>query len=144
MRLEIEQIIKVISSSTSKSVKVTDDIVSVSSKEMKEAEGNSIQVESTSEMVNEDDTGGIANCLINVNFDKGPKVPRKRDPIVDDSESEDSSQDIDSDEEDIRSDKRKTSIDRRQTKRVKSGTPATGRAYNAPPQFLQAPSANQG
>ena len=145
MKEEIEQTIRVISKSKSKPLKEQDEIESVTEKEMKEAEGNSIQMESTSEMVKEDDRG-IANCLINVDFDKGPNVPRKeRNPIVlDEIESEESSQDLDSDEEDLRSDKRKTSIDRRQTKRVKSGTPATGRAHNAPPQFIQAPSTNQG
>ena len=78
--------------------------------------GNLIQAESTSEMIKEDDTG-LANCLINLDFDKGPNVPRKGDPIIlDDIESEDSSHNIESDEEDLRSNKRKTSIDRRSTK----------------------------
>ena len=145
MKLEIEQTIRVICSlSTSKSAKETDDIVSVSSKEMKEAEGNSIQAESTTEMVNEDDTG-LASCLINLDFDKGPtNVPRKREPVVlDDSEREESSQALDSDEDNLRSDKQKMNIDRRPTKQVKSGIPTTGRAYNTPPQLLQAPSASQ-
>ena len=144
MKLEIEQTIRVISKSTSKPIiKESDDIESITSNEMKEVEGNSIQAESTNEMFKEDDTG-IANCLINLDFDEGPKVPEKRDPVIlDDSEIEDSSQDLDSDEEDLRSGKLRTSIDHRPTKWVKSGTPSTGRAYIAPLQILQAQSTSQ-
>ena len=50
---EIEQTISEISRSKSKPCKELDDIESVTSKEMKEAEGNSIQAESTSEMSKE-------------------------------------------------------------------------------------------
>ena len=140
---DIEKTISAISNSTSKTVKEPDEIESVTSTEMKEAEGNSIKAESTSEMIREDDTG-LASCLINLDFDKGPNVPRKGEPVIlDDIESEDSSQDIESDEEDLRSGKRKTSIDRRSTKRAKSDKTSTGRVYKAPPQILQVPSANQ-
>ena len=111
---------------------------------MKEAEGNSIQAESTSEMIKEDDKR-LASCLINLDFDKGPNVLRKGDDpiILDDIESEDSSHNIESDEDDLKSNKRKTSIDHRSTKRAKSGMTSVGRAYKAPPQILQVPHANQ-
>ena len=144
MKQDIKKTISAISDSKSKPTKELDDIESVTSKEMKEAEGNSIQAESTSEMIKEDDKG-LASCLINLDFDKGPNVLRKGDDpiILDDIESKDSSHNIESDEDDLRSNKQKTSIDHRSTKRAKSGMTSAGRAYKKTPQILQVPHADQ-
>ena len=102
---------------------------------MNDAVGNSIKAESTREILDQDDAG-LAGCLINLDYDKGPKILKKREPVIlDDSESEEYSQDLDSDEDDLPSEKRTTKIDRRPTKRVKSSAPVTGNTYNAPPQL---------
>ena len=142
MKDDIEKTISAICNSKAKTKEV-DDIESVTSEEMKEAEGNSIKAESTSEISKEDDKG-LASCLINLDFDKGPNVPRKGDPItLDDIESDDSSQDIESDEDELKSNKRKSGIDQRSTKRTKSGIKSAGSIYKALPQFLQGQDADQ-
>ena len=51
MKLDIEQTIKVISSSNSKPVEESDSIQSVTTKEMDDAAANSIKAESTRELV---------------------------------------------------------------------------------------------
>ena len=88
---------------------------------MNDAVGNSIKAESTREILDQDDAG-LAGCLINLDYDKGPKILKKREPVIlDDSESEEYSQDLDSDEDDLPSEKRTTKV--------------TGNTYNAPPQL---------
>ena len=97
---------------------------------MNDAAGNSIKAESTREILEQEDAGP-AGCLINTNYDQGPKVPKKRETVIlDDSESEASSQGLNSDDKDLQSDKQAMKIDRQPTKRVKPSAPAVGHAYN--------------
>ena len=117
MKLDIEQTIKVISSSNSKPVEDSYSIQSVTTGKMDDTAGNSIKAESTREIIEHKYTGLAGSCLINTNYDQGPKVPKKRVTVIlNDSESEASSKDLDSDEEDHPSDKRAMKIDRRPTK----------------------------
>ena len=143
MKLDIEQTIRTISSSSAKPVEENDSIKSVTSNEMKEAAGNSIKPESTREIVDQDDTG-LAGCLINLDYDKGPNVPKKGKTVVlSDSESEASSQGLDSDGEVRPTEQWARNIDRRPSKRVKSSTPAVGTSYNPTPNLSKTSVPNQ-
>ena len=105
MTMDLENTISLISSSTKKPSYDSDSIESVTTKEINDAAADLIYNESTREITNTKDAC-LSSCLINTDYDKGPKCPRKGETIsLCESRSNKSSKDIDSDEEDHPDDK---------------------------------------
>ena len=139
MTMDLENTISLISSSTKKPSYDSDSIESVTTKEINDAAADLIYNESTREITNTKDAC-LSSCLINTDYDKGPKCPRKGETIsLCESRSNKSSKDIDSDEEDHPDDKWASKHDQRPTKRLKSTKLLVGQAFNMPPNLLSAP-----